>query len=108
MEERKLEKILSITPKILFGISTLAFATFVADSSYFNKLNLDVWTVGMPSLYGAVVFGITSLAISRANSIRRNRNNENNRFRRLTSEEDLDRIYQETLKYFRRNLNYKE
>ena len=96
MKESKLNKILEIGAKTLFGISALALAGYVADAVYFHKLNLDFFPTGYVSLTSTIIWGITAKGISMANSIRRNN-------RQNTSSitfENLDEQYQACLEYF--------
>lgn len=92
MKESKLNKILNITAKTIFGISALAFAGYVADTTCFHRLDLDFFPAGYCSAFATVIFGITAGTLYYVDKIGRKTD--------LTFER-LDRRYQKNLKYFR-------
>ena len=92
MKESKLNTILNVTVKTLFGISALAFIGYVADSTYFHQLNLDFFPTGYASMFGTLIWGITAATLHKVDKIGRKTD--------LTFEK-LDRRYQESLEYFR-------
>ena len=95
MKESKINKILSVTAKTLLGISVLAFAGYVADTTYFHRLNLDFFPTGYVSIFGTLIFGITAGGLSALD-----RREKEDKRRGLTFE-SLDGIYQEGLSYCR-------